>query len=242
MNKIKVSELFYSLQGEGHSRGEPFVFIRLPNCNLNCHGENWKCDSEALRTRQVSYDVSELWEEVLKLDINLSTFLNNRTAGIIFTGGEPGMINNSRMINEFIAAAPFPFRCEVETNGSVELSTEYVTLLETVDIINCSPKLESSGNPFKDRYTLPTLRQIASYANAYFKFVISNAKDITEIEQNFSFVRDERIILMPATWNNVDDEPNSKSLQQFVWNMVLSKGWRFSSREHIEVWGLQSGV
>jgi len=38
MNKIKVSELFYSIQGEGRYMGVPSVFLRTFGCNFTCQG------------------------------------------------------------------------------------------------------------------------------------------------------------------------------------------------------------
>jgi len=38
MNKIKVSELFYSIQGEGRYMGVPSVFLRTFGCNFKCQG------------------------------------------------------------------------------------------------------------------------------------------------------------------------------------------------------------
>ena len=38
MNKIKVSELFYSIQGEGRFMGVPSVFLRTYGCNFTCQG------------------------------------------------------------------------------------------------------------------------------------------------------------------------------------------------------------
>jgi 7-carboxy-7-deazaguanine synthase len=38
MNKIKVSEIFYSIQGEGKYMGAPSVFLRTFGCNFTCSG------------------------------------------------------------------------------------------------------------------------------------------------------------------------------------------------------------
>ena len=38
MAKIKVSELFYSLQGEGQYVGVPSIFLRTSGCNFTCGG------------------------------------------------------------------------------------------------------------------------------------------------------------------------------------------------------------
>ena len=54
-----VSELFYSIQGEGASVGKPAVFLRLSGCNLRCDGFSYKdpvtgehlgCDTKAVWT------------------------------------------------------------------------------------------------------------------------------------------------------------------------------------------------
>ena len=38
MSKIKVAELFYSLQGEGQYIGTPSIFLRVFGCNFQCQG------------------------------------------------------------------------------------------------------------------------------------------------------------------------------------------------------------
>jgi len=38
MSKIKIAELFYSIQGEGHYMGVPSVFLRTFGCNFKCAG------------------------------------------------------------------------------------------------------------------------------------------------------------------------------------------------------------
>ena len=38
MEKIKVSELFYSIQGEGKYMGVPSIFLRTFGCNFTCGG------------------------------------------------------------------------------------------------------------------------------------------------------------------------------------------------------------
>jgi organic radical activating enzyme len=38
MSKLKIAELFYSIQGEGRYMGVPSVFLRTFGCNFSCRG------------------------------------------------------------------------------------------------------------------------------------------------------------------------------------------------------------
>jgi 7-carboxy-7-deazaguanine synthase len=46
--KLKISEIFYSLQGEGARAGTPTIFIRLQGCSAKnaCYQSGIKCDTE----------------------------------------------------------------------------------------------------------------------------------------------------------------------------------------------------
>ena len=250
---IKVSEVFYSLQGEGHSMGKPSVFIRMPGCNLRCQGEYWKCDSLDLRNVFTEYTVESLWRKVLSFNVNMREYLRSGRARIIFTGGEPGLENNSKMINAFLDGVPPDVvsveergngyvPTEIETNGSLSLNEEYRKLLSRVSVVNCSPKLESSGNDLDLRYNRETLKFIENRSVSLFKFVVSDVKDLTEVMTMYDFVNPASIILMPATQNVSGSEEKDNEWQRYIWETAAEKGWRYSGREHINVWGLRAGV
>ena len=121
---MKVSEYFFSIQGEGRNTGMPTFFIRLSRCNLLCGGRGtikdkklhdgatWRCDSIESWIKGKEYKYKELIVELEKLE---SLKGNN----IIFTGGEPLMqqIEIGGMIDELK-----DFRCtyEIETNGTIK--------------------------------------------------------------------------------------------------------------------------
>jgi 7-carboxy-7-deazaguanine synthase len=75
--KIKISEVFYSLQGEGIQIGMPTVFVRLFGCDLRC---SW-CDS--------MYAVEGT--DFIVLDINqvIENVLSYQCVNVCITGGEP---------------------------------------------------------------------------------------------------------------------------------------------------------
>src|SRR5258708_930412 len=59
---MRVSEVFYSLQGEGELTGVPSVFIRTSGCNLRC---TW-CDTKyaSWTPEGETLDIEALWSEV----------------------------------------------------------------------------------------------------------------------------------------------------------------------------------
>lgn len=113
---MRINEIFYSLQGEGHYTGKAAVFVRLSGCNLRCSF----CD-----TKHESYkDYSD--------DEILNEIAGYPTRHLIFTGGEPALQLKAATIAFFHEHGYF---IQVETNGTHELPEE-------VDWITCSPKFE----------------------------------------------------------------------------------------------------
>jgi 7-carboxy-7-deazaguanine synthase len=79
--KLKVSEIFYSLQGEGQRVGTPTIFIRLSGCKAKhaCFSSGIKCDTEFESGEYMSLKDIDEW-------CLLNAFLCNE---ITWTGGEP---------------------------------------------------------------------------------------------------------------------------------------------------------
>jgi 7-carboxy-7-deazaguanine synthase len=77
--KLKISEIFYSLQGEGARAGTPNIFVRLQGCKAKhaCYALGIKCDTE--------FESGSEWTlEELKKELERYPAHN-----IIWTGGEP---------------------------------------------------------------------------------------------------------------------------------------------------------
>jgi 7-carboxy-7-deazaguanine synthase len=61
MEKIRYSEIFYSVQGEGRFVGVPSVFFRVFGCNFNCHGFGQGRDkSKWLKPEEMPYNTQDL--------------------------------------------------------------------------------------------------------------------------------------------------------------------------------------
>jgi len=72
MSKIKVSELFYSIQGEGRYMGVPSIFLRTFGCNFSCGG--------------FGMPKGELSAERLKIAANGKTYATYRDLPLVSTG------------------------------------------------------------------------------------------------------------------------------------------------------------
>jgi len=80
-HKLNISEIFYSLQGEGARVGTPTFFVRLQGCKAKfaCAKMGIKCDTEFESGKE--YSINDLEETLLKL--------NPDCKEITWTGGEP---------------------------------------------------------------------------------------------------------------------------------------------------------
>ena len=124
-----------------------------------------------------------------------------------------------------------PFH-EIETNGTNYIEDE---LLESLDQINCSPKLSNSGLSVKQRINPEAIKRIMQHSNYQFKFVISNEEDVQEIFRDFIIpfsIPLANVVCMPG----LDDAANFEERTRFV--LELAKKYRFRglTRLHIAAW------
>ena len=114
MKGLRVSEWFYSIQGEGKTMGVPSLFIRLQACNIVCDGE-WTCDTIEVWKHGNKISCEDLIQEMDPYIYNLYS-----GAHLVFTGGEP--LLQKEGIKEFIKTFKkkhkfIPY-IEIETNGT----------------------------------------------------------------------------------------------------------------------------
>ncbi len=114
---LKVSSIFYSIQGEGFHAGTAAVFVRLYGCNLTCDF----CDDELHKTVMREYSFDTLLHEVSQY--------GSKT--VIITGGEPTLYD----LNPFIRfMQSHGYYVAIETNGYNFLN------VQAADWITYSPK------------------------------------------------------------------------------------------------------
>lgn len=113
---MRVNEIFYSLQGEGHFTGTPAVFVRLSGCNLKCSF----CDTQHQEYKEMTE--REIVDEVKQYP----------SRHVVITGGEPTMQLDAELTALLHDEG---FFIQIETNGSVALKEGV-----EADWITCSPK------------------------------------------------------------------------------------------------------
>ena len=239
--KLAVSEVFYSIQGEGKTTGVPSVFVRLGGCNLMCggmgtqfdnelhNGATWRCDTIEVWMKAQSKEYSEILPEDCVNALKMG-------AHLIITGGEPLM--QSAGVEGFIdwcrtQLNPSIF-VECETNGTI-IPTE--GLKTKIDLFNCSPKLQNSGNDYAIRFNLAALTEL-NKLNTQFKFVMTTEDDFTEMTNDFGFLDKSKIVLMPSGENQ---ELLAQS-KHVVVELAKKHYLNFTTRLHIDIWTKKTGV
>ena len=125
---------------------------------------------------------------------------------------------------------------EVETNGTI---TPSETMVENVDQWNVSPKLESSGETFEKRFSIPALTAFNVLENVMFKFVISYENDLIEVIQQFgTYIDLKKAVLMPAG----ETQKALKKTRQMVAEQCIKLNMRYSDRLHVVIWNEKTGV
>lgn len=247
---MNISEVFYSVQAEGPTVGIPAAFIRLYGCNLHCGyldpntlnpNATWKCDTWTIWRQK-----TEMSNEILYEKINTLVPFEKVTNGIVhlvWTGGEPLLSKNQKDLNGFLdflenKCPPNHIYNEMETNGTLSLNDD---TFRRIQQINCSPKLSNSGMDYKTRIHLDVLSQINLHPNSNFKFVISEEKDIEEIQKDILDpvgIDPRKVCIMPG----VDNRDQLAERTRFLFELTKKYGYRGITRQQILAWDRQLGV
>ena len=106
-NLVRLTEIFYSIQGEGRASGRPCVFVRLSRCNLRC---TW-CDTTYSFTGGEKRSIEDIVEQVKSYGCTL----------VEITGGEPLL---QPTVHPLMAQlCDDGYTVMIETSGSLDVST-----------------------------------------------------------------------------------------------------------------------
>ena len=292
--KLRYSEAFYSVQGEGRFVGVPSVFLRTFGCNFRClnfgldRGEPMRdekqkagikhnqevqdlldknvhkdtkefndlpiihtgCDTYAsiypeFKHYNMLKEVDDVVEHLLSLTPNGKWVQDNgQDIHLIMTGGEP-LLGWQRLYIELFEHPKMGDLKNVtfETNTTQLLHGEFKDYLQNQDRFeitwSCSPKLSVSGEPWETAIKPEVARDYADVGGSimYLKFVVADRTDIEEAGRAVAEYKAAGIhcpvYLMPLGGRSEEYNLNV----QEVANICMEKGWRFTPRLHISLFG-----
>lgn len=229
-----ISEIFYSVQGEGSLVGTPSVFVRTSGCNLRC---GW-CDTPYASWKPEGGEMS--------VTAILDAVNQHPTRFVVVTGGEP-------MIAKEMAALLAKLR-EAGKHITIETAGTIAPAGVACDLASISPKLAHStpdealaGRAWVERHERLRLQPevLQAWCSAYafqLKFVVASEADVAEvkgvIESIGGEIAPERVLLMPE---GITQE-KMRERQGWVVEVCRREGWRYSPRLHIELFGNQRGT
>ena len=228
-----ISEIFYSLQGEGELTGVPSVFVRTSGCNLRC---NW-CD-----TPYASWQPEGKQMTVGEIVAAVSP---HPARHVVLTGGEPMMAPD---IQALAAALK-----KLDYHLTIETAATIVPAGITCDLASLSPKLKNSSpdERLDDtwrrkhenlRWQPEVVRAWLDRGSYQLKFVVAQATDLIEIETLLASLEREspraKVLLMP------EGTTVEVLRARAVWLAELCKarGYRYAPRLHVELYGNKRGT
>jgi len=131
LDRLRITEIFFSLQGETRTVGLPTVFIRLTGCPLRCH----YCDTVyAFHGGQ--------W---LDIDVILAQVKQYKAHYVTVTGGEP--LAQKACLNLLSRLCDQGYEVSLETSGALSIAEVDNRVIKVVDI-----KTPGSGEVAKNRW------------------------------------------------------------------------------------------
>lgn len=223
---MRISEMFYGLQGEGSSIGVPAVFIRFAGCNLQC---KW-CDTLDVWKRGSEMTAEEIADHVIEMAGSVEMLITRRVH-VVITGGEPLLheLDVRELLQAIRSKAPHTY-FELETNGTIDSK-----VIDDFNQVNCSPKLSSAEEPTLRRIVPAALHRLNSHPNINYKFVIANARDWDELVDTYgSFIPLDsgKVYLMPVALTREELAENSR----VVWELAAEKHVKMSTRLQTITW------
>ena len=158
---LRVSEIFYSLQGETNTVGLPTVFIRLTGCPLRCN----YCDTAYAFTGGEKRSLQQILDQVK----------NYNTPYVTVTGGEP--LAQPACIDLMLQLLDTGYQVSLETSGALDVSRVDSRVVKVMDLKTPSSQ-EMRRNLYSNIQYLTAKDQV--------KFVIANEDDYLWSKQQLS--------------------------------------------------------
>lgn len=210
---LRITEIFYSLQGESRTAGRPTVFIRLTGCPLRCQ----YCDTA------YAFDGGE----IISIDEIKSQIKLYACDYVTITGGEPlGQVNCIELMTVLCEAG---YQVSLETSGAMPIEKIDKRVSVVMDL-----KTPGSSECDKNRYeNIPFLKK-----DDQLKFVICDEKDYqwskAKIDQFDLTNKVEEILFSPS-----HGQLDPVNLAEWILRDRLKV--RMQLQLHKQIWGAEQG-
>lgn len=209
---LRVSEIFFSIQGEASRAGLPTVFVRLTGCPLRC---TW-CDTEHAFTGGRTRPLAAILEEVASYGARQ----------VCVTGGEP--LAQKPCLELLTALCDAGYDVSLETSGALDISGVDARVSRIVDL-----KAPGSGESAKNLWSNVDLLTPRDEV----KFVL---KDRADYEWAREIIRARRLdSRCPLLVSAVQGELEPRDLAEWVLADRLPA--RFQMQLHKLLWGNMQG-
>lgn len=210
--RLRVTEIFYSLQGEARTVGIPTVFVRLTGCPLRCG----YCDTT------YAFQGGE-WKS---LDSILEEIKSYNTKFITVTGGEP--LAQKQCISLLGQLCDAGYEVSLETSGAMDVSKVDKRVSKVMDL-----KTPASGEEAKNRYE--NIKYLTR--NDQVKFVICSRNDYDWAVDKFKeYKLDNKCEVL---FSPVHGELEPSQLAGWILHDKLPV--RFQLQMHKYLWGDEQG-
>lgn len=206
---MRITEIFYSIQGESTFAGRPCVFVRTTGCNLRCV---W-CDTAYAFYGGRDLSVEEIVGEVERLGGGC------RLAEL--TGGEPLLQQEIGALARALLDRGYTVLCE--TGGSLDIDRLPREVIKIVDV-KCPGSGESDRNLWSNLEKLGPGDEI--------KFVI---RDRADYEWALGVVRERALTGRPVLFSPVWGALDLKDLAE--WILADGAPVRLQTQLHKHIWG-----
>ncbi len=210
--RLRITEVFHSLQGEADTVGLPTVFVRLTGCPLRCR----YCDTEYAFYGGEWWSIDSVIERVAGFD----------TRYVCVTGGEPLAQPNVQQLLRRLCERGL--RVSLETSGALDARAVDARVVRVLDV-------KTPGSGEAERNFLPNLASLRAHDQV--KFVITSR---TDYEWSRDFVREHGLaaraqLLFSPSFGEVD--PTSLA----EWILADRLPVRFQLQLHKLLWGGEAG-
>jgi 6-pyruvoyltetrahydropterin 2'-reductase len=299
--KIAYSEIFHSIQGEGHYTGRPTAWLRFFLCNLQCDGFGqkdptdpstyvlpyktikvedykrledlpvWKygCDSsyswsakfKHLQHKHTAEEICDRIRQSMYHPSNPEGLFNKKDGTqqhMCFTGGEPLMKHAQSaaidIVDHFVEEGDYPLYMTWETNGTQELTSEFANYFSDYAgevFFSVSPKLHTtSGEKPEDAIKIDVVRSYTEISSwGQLKFVVNGTEESwNELEATVAKFREAGVtypVWIMGVGATLEAQKGTEAGyigEAKIATEAFKRGYNYSSRVHVHIWGNTMGT